>query len=121
MNAYGRRAMDYMARHRPAALAALTDPETYFADLGETILAQVLTLSEALAGPAPAAESFEARTGRLGMARLMAEEQVLGDLVYSSWEDPEDEPETDETGAWIGGPADWVPLLPPDPEDDEQS
>lgn len=120
MNAYGRRAMEYMALHRPSALADIADRESYFSDLGERILAQVLEVTEALAGPARPGEGFTERTGRLGMARLMAEERVLGDLVYSSREEPEEEPAQDATGAWIGGPPGWEPLIPLEPPEGEE-
>lgn len=122
MNAYGMRAMDYMARHRPEALSAIEDKETYFTDMGERILAQVLEVTETLAGPTSPGEGFMERSGRWRMARLMAEERVLGELVYSTWEDPEDEPAIDEAGAWIGGPPGWEPLIPPEPpETDAQA
>jgi len=120
VNAYGRRAMEYMTLHRPRALADIADRESYFSDLGERILSQVLEVTEALAGPARPGEGFSERTGRLRMARLMAEERVLGDLVFSSREEPDEEPMRDETGAWIGGPPGWEPLIPPEPPEDEE-
>ena len=119
VNAYGQRARDYMALHQPEALAAIEDQDSYFSDLGERILAQVLELTESLAGPARPEEGYVERTGRLRMARQMAEEKVLGELVFSSWEEPEGEPQTDETGAWIGGPPGWEPMIPPDPQEDD--
>ena len=120
MNAYGARAMDYMRLHRPTALVAIPEPEAYFTDLGEQILAQVLEVEEALAGQAPPGEAFVDRLGRLKMARLMAEERVLAELVYSNWEEEGDEPPMDETGAYVGGQPGWEPLIPLDLHDDPE-
>lgn len=110
MNAYGARAMEYMRQHRPAALAEIRQPEPYFTALGEEILAQVLEAEEALAAPAPPTETFMERLGRLKMARLMAEELVLAELVYSTWEDEEEPPIAEG----------WEPLIPPNLLDDEE-
>ncbi|MGH9224354.1 MAG: hypothetical protein ACRD2W_11365 [Acidimicrobiales bacterium] len=120
MNTYGHRAMAYWSRHRPQALAQLTEPGTFFEELGEQIAAEVEDLEEHLAGAAPPGESYPDRVGRLNMARTMAEERVLADLVYSTWEDQESEPPTDETGAYVGGPPGWEPLWPAEPPDEEE-
>lgn len=115
MNTYGATALRYMRRHRPMALSTIVDPETHFSALGESISAEIEDLEQALAGPAPIGEGYLERAGRLGMARAMASERVLGELVYSTSEDPD--AATDETGAYIGGPPGWEPLIPPeDPE-----
>jgi len=111
MNTYGHQARDYLARHRPAALAAIADPEAHFTELGEQIAAEVENLEAGLAGPAPPGETFLERVGRLNMARLMAEERVMGEVVYSSGEeDPE---------SAAASPTTWEPLLPADPDPEE--
>ena len=49
------------------------------------------------------------------MARLWIEEMVLGEMVFLTPEADPDEPEIDESGAWIGptpGMGEWVPLGP---------
>lgn len=117
MNTYGATALRYMRRHRPHALSTIVDPETHFSALGEEISAEIGDLEQATEGPEPAAESYLARAGRLRMARTMATEAVLGELVYSTSEDPDTA--TDETGAYVGGPPGWEPLVPP--EDTEAS
>lgn len=115
MNTYGATALRYMRRHRPAALLRIVDPAAHFTALGEAISAEIEELEQAMAGPSPIGEGYLQRCGRLGMARAMAIELVLGDLVYSSTEEP-DAP-MDETGAYAGGPPGWEPLIPPeDPE-----
>ena len=120
MNTYGHRAMLYWSRHRPRALAGMTEPETFFEDLGERIAAEVEDLEQRLGGETPPGESFQERAGRLNMARTMAEERVLAELVYSTWEDHESEPPTDQTGAYVGGPPGWEPLWPAEPPDEEE-
>lgn len=115
MNTYGATALRYMRRHRPHALSTIVDPEMHFSTLGEEISAEIDDLEQAAAGPAPAGESYLARAGRLRMARTMATEAVLGELVYSTSEEPD--AATDETGAYVGGPPGWEPLAPAeDPE-----
>ena len=107
MNHYGRRAMDHMARHAPDRLAAMADPTTYFAELGELIAEQVLDLEQSLAAPAPEHESYHDRVGRLNMARLRAEEAVFAELVWPSL--LEDESPTAATSD-LGSRQDWDPL-----------
>lgn len=119
MNVYGERARDFMRLHSPTRFSAISDPEAFFTKIGEEIASQVDELEETLAGPAPADEGYVERMGRLGMARLMAEERVLSELVYSTAESQEDEPATDETGAFVGGRPGWEPLIPPEPAEDE--
>lgn len=115
MNTYGHRAMAYWRLHRPRDLAAITDPAAFFEELGDRVASEVEELETALAGTAPPGEGWTERVGRLNMARLMAEERVMAELGYSTWEDDEDEPPTDATGAYVGGPPGWEPLWPPGP------
>lgn len=119
MNVYGERARDFMRLHSPTRLSSIPDPEAFFTSLGEEIAAQVDDLEEALAGAAPAGEGYVERMGRLGMARLMAEERVLTELVYSTSEDQEEGPETEETGADVGTRPVWDPLIPREPPEDQ--
>ena len=119
MNMYGERARDFMRLHSPTRLSTIPDPQAFFTSLGEEIASQVEELEEALAGPAPPEEGYVERMGRLGMARLMAEERVLSELVYSMSEGQEDEPAMDETGAFVGGRPGWEPLIPREPAEDE--
>ncbi len=77
-----------------------------------------------LAGSPPPGEDFAAGLRRMRMARLMAEEKVLAEMVYlTPTADPDDAPR-DETGAYLGhDPAmspTWVPLWDggdPNPEE----
>lgn len=115
MNTYGATALRYMRRHRPHALSMIVDPEIHFSALGEAISTEIEDLEQGAAGLAPPGETYLARAGRLRMARTMAAEAVLGELVYSTSEEP-DAP-SDETGAYLGGPPGWAPLVPAeDPE-----
>lgn len=112
MNWYGERALRHIAEHCPARLATIEDQEGYFTALGEQIRAEVRELEETLAGPAPPGEGYLEQVGRMNMARLMAEERVLAELVWVGPEPKSDEPPTDEKGASIGGQPGWEPLMP---------
>ncbi|MGH9121970.1 MAG: hypothetical protein ACRDYC_08490, partial [Acidimicrobiales bacterium] len=103
MNRYGLLAKRHMQEYLPAQYATIEDPDRYFAELGEEISNQVAEVASALEGPSPADEDYMATVGRLRMARLMAEEKVLAEMAFLPPEpgsDPE-EPETDETGAYV--------------------
>jgi hypothetical protein len=81
MNRYGQLALDHWRVHDPARYAAVADPGEFFSALGEQVETEVQTLTERLAGPDPAAETYLAKVGRLNMARLQAEEQVLAETA----------------------------------------
>ena len=123
-NHYGRLAWQHTARYLPDHLAQIPDPPAYFTDLGEQVASEIETLTQALAGPPPVEEDYFSKVGRMRMARLMAEEKVLAEMVYlTPTADPDDAPR-DQTGAYLGhdpgmSPT-WTPLWDggnPDPED----
>ena len=82
MNKYGEIARSHWAKTDPARLAAIEDPETFFQTLGEQAESQIQELTQRLAGPDPPGEEYLTKVGRLNMARLQAEEAVLGELVW---------------------------------------
>lgn len=70
-------------RWRPDDLSQIADQETFFSTLGLEVETQVDQLAADLAGTDLAGEQYLAKLGRLRMARLMAEEQVLHEMVLS--------------------------------------
>jgi hypothetical protein len=81
MNQYGTMARDHWARWLPGRYAHITDPDTFFANLGEEVAQQIGDLMMDLAGDDPPGEGYLAKVGRLNMARLQAEELVLAERV----------------------------------------
>ena len=107
---YGNLAADHMARWLPTAFAAVEDREGYFRALDDRVANTIRDREVSLTPPKRLQETdFPAYAGQVQMAHLMAEEQVLAELVYLDPEpgmDP-DEPETDRDGAFID--PGWTP------------
>ena len=123
-NPYGLLAWEHMARYLPDRFAQIPDRAVYFTDLGDQAADEIETLTQTLAGSPPPQEDYFATVGRMRMARLMAEETVLAELIYlTPTVDPDDAPR-DQTGAYLGhdpgmSPT-WAPLWDggnPNPED----
>lgn len=91
MNRYGRRALRHWQQHLPTQYAQITDPQKFFATMGETLAEQIEDLAEDLAGPDRPGEGYLAKLGRLNMARTNAEDQVLRETLP----EPETSPGTD--------------------------
>jgi hypothetical protein len=83
VNEYGEMARDHCRRWRPAACAEITDPDSYFTDLGDRVAQEISDLWAELRARSgnPAGEDYIARVGRLNALRKQAEEVVLADLV----------------------------------------
>ena len=90
MNRYGRRAQEYWQSFLPSQYATMADPVGHFTRLGEEMATQINTLALSLAGTDPTGEGYLEKVGRLRMARLQAEEQVIRETLP-----PSDEDETD--------------------------
>lgn len=82
MNRYGQLAQEHWLRWLPTRYAAIPNPEDFFSTLGQEVQDQVADLSVQLEGPDLPGEGYLEKLGRLNMAKLQAEEQVLADLVY---------------------------------------
>ncbi len=83
MNQYGAIAQQHWRRWRPASYAAISDPGTYFADLGEYAASEIARLwaqMRARVGNLPG-EDYLARVARLNALRKQTEEIVLADLI----------------------------------------
>jgi hypothetical protein len=81
MNRYGRLAMRHWRKHDPERYARIQDPEDFFSTLGQQVESSIQELATHLAGPDPPEEGYLEKVGRLNMARLQAEEQVLSEMV----------------------------------------
>jgi hypothetical protein len=81
MNQYAAQARRHWQNHLPEQYRQIQDPETYFSELGEAIARQVQDTARAIAGPDPEQETYLAKVGRLNMARLTAEDQVLRETL----------------------------------------
>jgi hypothetical protein len=81
MNKYGRLAMSHWQKHDPDRYRAIPDKQAFFTELGEQAELEIQQLEEALAGPDRPGEAYLEKVGRLNMARLAAEEQVLAELI----------------------------------------
>ncbi|WP_238324718.1 hypothetical protein [Paenarthrobacter aurescens] len=77
MNPYGARMLEHYAKHRATELAAISDPETYFEELGLQIEMEIDALADRIAGPSDPSEGYLERVGRLSEARTTAESEVL--------------------------------------------
>ncbi len=90
MNRYGVRAQEYWQTFLPAEYAMIEDPETHFTQVGERMGADITRLALAIQGDDPIDEGYLEKLGRLNMARLQAEEQVIRETFP-----PSDEEQTD--------------------------
>ena len=104
MNQYGALAQRHWSRWLPRRYQQISNPDSFFSTLGEEVATAIADLSLDLAGDDPPGEDYQAKLGRLNMARLRAEEMVLRDRVLLP---PESEPEEQTTPA----SSDWIPLV----------
>ena len=105
MNHYGQLARDHWMEWLPERFAAIENPETFFTGLGQQIHSQIDTLYQATLTTMPADLPAEDIDGWKNMARTMAEEKVLAELVYL-------EPEMDEEEDWLPELPGWRDLWP---------
>jgi hypothetical protein len=78
MNQYGARAQKHWQKWLPNRYCQLEDPDSFFTSLGEELSVMIHDLKWALAGDDPAEEEgYLEKVGRLNMALLNAESQVM--------------------------------------------
>ncbi len=82
MNRYGLRAQRYYARWAPKALAEISDPETFFTELGELIQGQVLLISQEMESTLDPTAPYLERVSQLRAVQRDAEEVAMTDNVY---------------------------------------
>jgi hypothetical protein len=105
---YGTIAARHMARWQPSTYAAIPADrrESYFRELDEEVSQRIADRAHFLKPPRSLQETdFLAYVGQMNMARLMAEEEVLAELVYlppePGLESEAGEPEIAPNGGWI--------------------
>lgn len=95
MNRYGQIAWKHWEKHLPDRLEQISDPQTYFTDLGQQAAEEIDELAASLehqhAQEEPPGDSFLMRAGQLGNARMTAESTVLRRLLPdpTEFEDPQ--------------------------------
>jgi hypothetical protein len=83
VNLYGAIAQQHWKQWRPASYAAISDPTSYFTDLGEQATSEITRLWAQMRDQAgnPPDENYLARVGRLNALRKQTEEIVLAGLI----------------------------------------
>lgn len=81
MNQYGTRAKQHWQKYLPQQFRQLSDPDSFFSELGDQIADRVQSLTQDLAGDDPPGEGFLQKLGRLNMARRDAESQILKEMA----------------------------------------
>ncbi len=122
MNSYGNQALQHWTRWRPKELAAIPNPQEFFARLGLEVEQEIDDRAEAIleSQSPPEAEDYLTRVGRLRMARFDAESEVLRERVLLPPEDEQDETSPDLAGEWLPvsmplPPEDGLDLICADP------
>lgn len=90
MNRYGLLAQEHWRRHAPGRYETLENPEAFFQDLGESVLAQVDQTASSLERQLPADLPYLERVAALRAIQNQAEESALADLVFSVEPEPTD-------------------------------
>jgi hypothetical protein len=97
MNLWGQEAMEHWQLHRPASLAALTDPIRYFEQLGEEASERYISLRDGfLAGTNPngGTTTWDRFPDQVAQADQTAREIVEREMIFLP-PTPEDEAATD--------------------------
>lgn len=81
MNSYARRALRYWQNNLPRQYAQISNPEKFFATMGETMAEQINTLATQMEGPDDPNETFLDKLGRLNRVRTEAEHTVMGEML----------------------------------------
>lgn len=89
MTQFAQMAQKHWQEHLPNRYAALPNPSEFFLQLGQEAESRFSSLWRGMAGPDRPGETYLEKVGRLNMARLRAQEQVLTEIVLI-------EPETTE-------------------------
>jgi hypothetical protein len=82
VNHFGASAQRFWQNHQPARYAQLTDPETFFTDLGMQVASLSTELASLLAQKEPPRQDYLHEVARLQGARRVAEEIAMRQLVW---------------------------------------
>jgi hypothetical protein len=96
---YARMAESHWRRWRPGQVAQMSDPSSFFLELGNQAANQINNLTFDLAGDDRPDETYMQKLGRLQMARVRAEEMVLPELILVDPEPGMEEDEDSTTGS----------------------
>ena len=120
MNKYGTQAQTHWRDYLPERYAQITNPETFFTEMGERAANEIADLEVQLAGEDSPGEGYLGKVGRLNNARSRAEEMVLREEVLVAPEkatryDPEldldvGETQTDQARTDAERGEGWIPL-----------
>lgn len=81
MNLYGMRAREYWQRADRRRYEEVEDPETFFSELGEQVLARVNSIAADMERTGPTDEPLLTKMGRLNAIKAQAEEIAMEELV----------------------------------------
>ncbi|QSB13765.1 hypothetical protein JQS43_19695 [Natronosporangium hydrolyticum] len=81
MNQYGSQAKRYWQKNLPRQYGQIEDPVAFFGEMGEAMAEQIDELSRQIAGPDQPGEGYLGKLGRLQMARVEAETEVMRELL----------------------------------------
>lgn len=96
MNQYGAQARRYWQENLPRQYAQISDPERFFDQMGEQMAQQIDELIHQIAGPDQPGEGYLAKVGRLQMARVEAETEVMRQMLPQP-EDEQAQPDVEAT------------------------
>jgi hypothetical protein len=96
MNRYGAMAQRHWRTWLPGRYAAIKDPESFFAQLGQQVSDRIAALDVDLRGQEQPGAEFLTRVGANNMARLQAEEIVLHEMVLLPAETSDEDEDSDE-------------------------
>ena len=78
---YAARALQHYQTHLPNRFAKLTQPETFFNELGQQIATRVQMVEESLIGGQASTGSFLSNFAARQTARMQAEDEVLREML----------------------------------------
>ncbi|WAX58515.1 hypothetical protein M6B22_07055 [Jatrophihabitans cynanchi] len=96
MSKYGAMAQRHWRTRLAGRYAAIEDPASFFAELGQEVSDRIAALELDLRGPERPEAEFLSRVGANNMARLRAEEIVLQEMVLLPAENSADGEDSDE-------------------------
>jgi hypothetical protein len=97
MNQYATQAWTHWQRFLPHRYSQISDPMTFFDQLGREVEEEIADLTETLAGEDLAGEDYLAKVGRLSAAAQQAREKVLAERVLLPAEPGTEMDETEPT------------------------